>query len=61
MPWSSAKTAGDELSINSGNITKVCKGKYKTAGGYRWGYEKLNKLKNISLYGFRFKLHPKSS
>lgn len=36
--WNSTKDAGRELDIDRGSITKCCKGKRKTAGGYKWGY-----------------------
>lgn len=34
----SAKDAERELNINRSSITNVCRGKYKTAGGYHWKY-----------------------
>lgn len=36
--WSCAKQAGNCLNIDPSGITKCCKGKYKTAGGYIWKY-----------------------
>ena len=36
--WSCAKQAANSLNIDSSGITKCCKGKYKTAGGYIWRY-----------------------
>jgi hypothetical protein len=36
--WDCAKNAGLELKIDSASITKVCKNKVKTAGGYKWKY-----------------------
>lgn len=36
--WSCAKQAGNYLNIDPSGITKCCKGKYKTAGGYVWKY-----------------------
>lgn len=36
--WSCAKEAANSLNIDSSGITKCCKGKYKTAGGYIWKY-----------------------
>ena len=37
--WESAKDAGDVLGICRNNISKCCKRKQKTAGGYIWRYE----------------------
>lgn len=37
--WDSAKQAGNELNICPPNITNCCKGKAKTAGGFKWIYE----------------------
>jgi hypothetical protein len=37
--WDSATTASRELNINQSNITKVCKGKIKTCGGFIWRYK----------------------
>ncbi len=36
--WSCAMEAKRELGIKQGNIRKCCRGKRKTAGGYRWMY-----------------------
>lgn len=36
--WSCAMEVQRELGINHGNITKCCRGRYKSAGGYRWMY-----------------------
>ena len=36
--WDSAADAGRELGIWPQNITKVCKGKSGSAGGYKWSY-----------------------
>lgn len=36
--WGSAKTAGDSLNIANSSITATCKGKRKTAGGFKWEY-----------------------
>lgn len=36
--WKSAKEASIELNIDRSAITKCCKGKLKTAGGYIWKY-----------------------
>lgn len=41
--WSCAKQAGNCLNIDPSGITKCCKGKYKTAGGYIWKYANCNK------------------
>lgn len=38
--WDGAKTASQTLKIDISSITKCCKGKLKTAGGYIWKYEK---------------------
>jgi hypothetical protein len=47
--WESASTAGKELGINQGNITLVCRGKYKYSGGFKWAYKKdyENRLNNL--------------
>ena len=37
--WTSSKDAGENLSIYPTSITKVCKGKGKTAGGFKWSYK----------------------
>lgn len=34
--WSSGKEASQVLNINHGSISSVIKGKYQTAGGYKW-------------------------
>lgn len=36
--WDRIKFASDELSIAATHITRVCKGKRKTAGGFKWKY-----------------------
>ena len=38
--WNNANQAGKELNICVGNISKCCKNKYKSAGGYIWRYYK---------------------
>lgn len=38
--WDSAMHVQNELGINGSDIASVCKGKHKTAGGFRWLYEK---------------------
>lgn len=37
--WDRIKFASDELGIAATHITRVCKGKRKTAGGYKWKYK----------------------
>lgn len=37
--WESARKASDNLKINYKNISAVCRGLRKTAGGYRWRFE----------------------
>lgn len=37
--WDSAKSASMELKIHSGDISKCCKGKLKTVGGFVWRYK----------------------
>lgn len=37
--WGSAKSASTELKISNGSITKCCKGKLKTCGGFIWKYK----------------------
>lgn len=36
--WGSAKEVSETLSVYRGNISKCCKGKLKTTGGYSWKY-----------------------
>ncbi len=36
--WSGAREAQRELGINNGHITACCKGKRKSAGGFKWVY-----------------------
>lgn len=36
--WASSKDAGDALNIVNTSITAVCKGRRKTAGGFKWEY-----------------------
>lgn len=36
--WGAAREVQRELGINSGDITKCCKGKKKSAGGFKWVY-----------------------
>jgi hypothetical protein len=36
--WTTIKEAGTELNIDTSSITKVCKGKKKSAGGFNWQY-----------------------
>ena len=38
MWWQSASEAERITGINNGSITKCCKGRYKSAGGYVWFY-----------------------
>lgn len=38
--WDYMSEATKELNINKGNITEVCKGRRKSAGGYIWKYER---------------------
>ena len=47
--WDSAKTAGEELGIQSASIIAVCKGTNKkrhTAGGYLWSYYNKEPINN---------------
>ena len=37
--WESAKTIQSELGINRSDICKCCKGRRKTAGGFKWEYD----------------------
>ena len=37
--WDSVKEAEMFYKISTGSISKVCKGKRKTAGGYKWKYQ----------------------
>lgn len=43
--WDCAKTAAETLDIQAGHISKVCKNRRKTAGGFVWQY-KFNGGKN---------------
>ncbi len=36
--WESIAEADRSLGLCSGNITKCCKGRYKTSGGFKWKY-----------------------
>lgn len=36
--WDFIRLAANTLSIHEGSITNACKGKYKTAGGFKWEY-----------------------
>ena len=36
--WGAAMESERELGINNGNIIRCCKGKLKSAGGYKWMY-----------------------
>lgn len=38
--FNSVKSAGERYNIEPTHITRVCKGKRKTTGGYRWEYAK---------------------
>lgn len=38
--WESAMDVERELGFNQSSICSCCKGKYKSAYGYKWGYEK---------------------
>lgn len=40
--WDCIKEASKKLNIKDSNISLVCKGKRKTAGGYIWKYEEFN-------------------
>lgn len=37
--WDSLSEVESQLNISAGNISRVCKGKQKTAGGYKWRYK----------------------
>ena len=43
--YESIKNAMNETNIHSGNISKCCSGKVKTAGGFKWFYNKLEDIK----------------
>ena len=38
--WKGLSDASEATGINVGNISKTCKGKRKTAGGFIWSYSK---------------------
>ena len=40
--WDSIKSASISLAIASNNICECAKNKRKTAGGYKWEYERIN-------------------
>lgn len=40
--WDSIVEAGNELNLDRGSITKVCKGKLKTCGGFVFKYKSFN-------------------
>lgn len=42
--WASGKEAEMATGISAGNISHVCKGKRKTAGGCIWKYNTINKI-----------------
>ena len=44
--WNSVREAEKELKIGSSSISNCCSGRYKTAGGYIWKYEILERGKN---------------
>lgn len=46
--WSSAMQVERELKFYQGNISKCCKGKYKSVYGFIWRYEEINELKNCA-------------
>ena len=37
--WESATAAARQLNLDSSTITKVCKGKLKSTGGFAWRYK----------------------
>jgi predicted transcriptional regulator len=51
--WNYIKEAADLLQINKSNITQVCKGRDKSAGGYIWmylnDYKKHNNVLNVNI------------
>ena len=40
--WDSTTNAAREMNINTSGITNALKGRYKTAGGYKWKYHEKN-------------------
>ena len=40
--WKGIIDASKKLKISNGNIVNCCKGKRKTAGGYKWNYKEVN-------------------
>ena len=38
--WESAKEAGREIGVDRGSIHQVCRGKRRSAGGFKWKYAK---------------------
>jgi len=51
----SLKSAMETTGIDDGSIVKVCKGKYKSAGGFYWQYtdENPNEVTNIDLTNYK--------
>ena len=45
--WSYLKEASIALGIPDTSITSCCRGKFKSAGGYQWSYEKFDKLPTV--------------
>lgn len=45
--FQSAKDAQNETKINEIQIKRCCRGEFLTSGGYRWSYEKLEKLPSL--------------
>lgn len=47
--WSYLKEASIALGILDTSIISCCRGKFKSAGGYQWSYEKLSKMPPIEI------------
>lgn len=45
--WPGILIAEKELGINRKSISRCCRGKYKTAGGYKWKYKYPEKVRKI--------------
>lgn len=43
--WPSLKEVEKQLGIRNGNISNVCSGRSKSAGGFKWAFEKVGALK----------------
>lgn len=60
--FKSVTEASNQLNIDASGISKVCKGKLKSAGGFKWKYEESTKTyTNIEKTTYNFKYGEKSN